>query len=207
MRHPCLTVRDFTACRTWQKGANQIFPVSGRFVPGKIFHLISAYEGVTLWLAPTMILRLLNSHEMAGADTRHLKTLVYGGAPMYVEDLKHALTSLGPKLVQIYGQGESPMTITSLSKACHASVDHPRYSERLASVGVPRAGVEVRVVDPNDCDLPPAEPGEVLVRGDVVMKGYWKNEEATARHCAAAGCIQETSGRLAKMASLPSRTD
>ena len=162
------------------KGANQIFPVSGRFVPGKIFHLISAYEGVTLWLAPTMILRLLNSHEMAGTDTRHLKTLVYGGAPMYVEDLKHALTSLGPKLVQIYGQGESPMTITSLSKACHASVDHPRYSERLASVGVPRTGVEVRVVDPNDCDLPPAEPGEVLVRGDVVMKGYWKNEEATA---------------------------
>ena len=162
------------------KGANQVFPVSGRFVPGEIFHLITAYEGVTLWLAPTMILRLLNSHEMAGADIRNLKTLVYGGAPMYVEDLKHALTCLGPKLVQIYGQGESPMTITSLSKGCHASVHHPRYRERLASVGLPRTGVEVRVVDPKDRNLPPGELGEVLVRGDVVMKGYWKNEEATA---------------------------
>ena len=162
------------------RGANQVFPVSGRSVPGEIFHLITAYEGVTLWLAPTMILRLLNSHEMASADTSHLKTLVYGGGPMYVEDLKRALDCLGPKLVQIYGQGESPMTITSLSKGCHASVGHPRYRERLASVGLPRTDVEVRVVDSTDRDLSPGEIGEVLVRGDVVMKGYWKNEEATS---------------------------
>ena len=75
---------------------------------------------------------------------------------MYVEDLKRALDCLGPKLVQIYGQGESPMTITSLSKGCHASVHHPRYAEYLASVGVPRTGVEVRVVDSKDRNLPPA---------------------------------------------------
>ena len=162
------------------KGANQVFPASGRFVPGEILDLMAHYEGVTLWLAPTMILRLLNSPEMVRADTRHLKTLTYGGGPMYVEELKRALNCLGPKLVQIYGQGESPMTITALSKGCHAHVDHPHYHARLASVGVPRTGTEVRVVDPNDRDLSPGEIGEVLVRGDVVIKSYWKNEEATA---------------------------
>ena len=75
---------------------------------------------------------------------------------------------------------ETPMTITSLSKACHASVNHHRYLERLASAGVPRTDVEVRVVDENDRDLSPGKIGEILVRGDVVMRGYWKNEEATA---------------------------
>jgi long-chain acyl-CoA synthetase len=126
-----------------------------------------------------MIIRLLNTPEMANADTTHLKTLVYGGAPMYVEHLKRALNTLGPKLVQIYGQGESPMTITALSKSHHANVAHPRYLERLTSVGVARTGVEVRVVDAQGTELGRGEVGEILVRGDVVMKGYWRNEAAT----------------------------
>jgi acyl-CoA synthetase (AMP-forming)/AMP-acid ligase II len=121
-----------------------------------------------------MVTRLVASPEFAAADHRGLKTIVYGGAPMYVEDLKRALDLVGPKLQQIYGQGEAPMTITGLSNRAH-----PRWEERLGSAGIARTDVEVRVVDAEDRDLPAGEPGEVLARGDVVMPGYWRNEEAT----------------------------
>jgi acyl-CoA synthetase (AMP-forming)/AMP-acid ligase II len=162
------------------KGANQVFPESGRFDPDEVIELIGSYAGITSFLAPTMITRLINSQAITSVDTSHLKTIVYGGAPMYLEDLKRTLGYLGPNLAQIYGQGESPMTITALSKAIHASTAHPRYSELLTSAGMARTDVEVRVVDDNGRDLRSGETGEVVVRGDVVMKGYWKNEEATA---------------------------
>jgi long-chain acyl-CoA synthetase len=73
------------------------------------------------------------------------------------------------------------MTITALSKAEHANRDHPRYAQRLASVGVPHAGVEVRLRDAQGRDVGPGEVGEVCVRGDVVMSGYWQQPEASAQ--------------------------
>src|SRR4029450_22040 len=76
----------------------------------------------------------------------------------------------------IYGQGETPMTITALSKADHADGN----PERLQSVGIARTDVEVRVVDDDDRELERGETGEIVVRGDVVMAGYWNQPEATA---------------------------
>ena len=99
---------------------------------------------------------------------------------MYVEDCKRAMAVLGNKLVQIYGQGESPMTITALSKARHAETGHPRYEQRLASVGTPHTVVEVAIADADDSLLPAGELGEVLVRGETVMSGYWRDPQATA---------------------------
>ena len=72
------------------------------------------------------------------------------------------------------------MTITALSKADHADRGHPRWADRLQSVGFPRTDVEVRVVDEDDRELPAGEVGEVVVRGDVVMAGYWDQPDATA---------------------------
>ena len=163
------------------KAANNVVPESGGFDPEEIFRLIELYPGVTMFAAPTMVTRLIQSEALKDADMRNLKTIAYGGGPMYVEDLKKAMSRLGNRLVQIYGQGESPMTITVLSKERHADANHPRHEDRLASVGVPHTVVEARVADEEDKPLPPGEVGEVLVRGDVVMKGYWEDAEATAR--------------------------
>ena len=63
------------------------------------------------------------------------KTIVYGGAPMYVADIERALAVMGPRFVQIYGQGETPMTATALARRHLADRAHPRHRERLASVG------------------------------------------------------------------------
>ena len=132
--------------------------------------LLERWQGVSFFAAPTMVKRL------SVADPANLKTIIYGGAPMYLADLEVALDRFGPRLAQIYGQGESPMTITALSKADHIDRD----PARLQSVGVPRTDVEVRVVDEDDHELPVGEVGEIVVRGDVVMAGYWNEPEATA---------------------------
>jgi acyl-CoA synthetase (AMP-forming)/AMP-acid ligase II len=162
------------------KGAVSILPESGGFLPEEIGALLQCFSGVSFFAAPTMVKRLMEHNGFAAQDHANLKTIIYGGAPMYLEDLRHALDVVGPKLAQIYGQGESPMNITALSKAVHADTAHPRWIERMMSVGTPRTDVEVRLVDADDRDVLPGEPGEVLVRGDVVMAGYLNDEAATA---------------------------
>jgi long-chain acyl-CoA synthetase len=99
---------------------------------------------------------------------------------MYVEDALRALDRFGPRLAQIYGQGESPMTISMLSRDDIADRGHPRWRDRLASAGRPFACVEVMVADDSDRLQPPGTPGEILCRGDTVMPGYWRNAEASA---------------------------
>src|SRR4051794_32129042 len=162
------------------RGAVSVVPQSGGVDGDEIASLLRRWPGMSFFAAPTMVKRLAGDPAMAAADLSHLKTIIYGGAPMYLADLEDALALFGPRLAQIYGQGETPMTITVLSKADHAHRDHPRWRDRLQSVGVARTDVEVRVVDDDDRELPAGEIGEVLVRGDVVMAGYWNQPDATA---------------------------
>jgi acyl-CoA synthetase (AMP-forming)/AMP-acid ligase II len=88
---------------------------------------------------------------------------------------------MGQRFVQIYGQGESPMTITSLSRERHGDVDHPRYLERLASVGTAQSAVSVRVTGADGKVCGVGEVGEVEAKGPPVMLGYWNNPKATAQ--------------------------
>ena len=161
-------------------GAMQIIPESGGFEPDEMFRLFAAHGGVAMFAAPTMVHRLVAAAAEADPDLSGLKTIIYGGGPMYVEDCKRAINVLGDRLAQIYGQGESPMTITSLAKHRFPKAGEPRFEERLASVGLPFGIVDVQVVDRDGDPLPPGEAGEILVRGDSVMRGYWDNDGATA---------------------------
>lgn len=153
-------------------GALHVVPESDSFDPEEVFALLGHWRGVSFFAAPTMVVRLLASP--AARAPRGLKTIVYGGAPMYVADLQRALELFGPRLYGLYGQGESPMTITGLPQDAHRPED-------LASCGFARTGVEVKVFDAQDRELPPGEIGEVVTRSDCVMAGYWRNPEATAQ--------------------------
>ena len=159
------------------RGVN-VVPESGGFEPEEIFALIRAWPRTSMFAAPTMVKRLVECG--AECDSDNIRTIIFGGAPMYVEDARKALGRFGPRLAQIYGQGESPMTITVLPKTEIADRGHPRWHERMASVGRPFRCIELRVADERDAPLPAGEAGEILCRGDTVMAGYWRNPEASA---------------------------
>ena len=160
------------------QAACNVVTESGGFDPAEIFALWRSYQGVSMFAAPTMVKRLTDALDEDGGAPG-LKTIIYGGGPMYVADLQQSIRRFGQHFAQIYGQGEAPMTITSMNKAIHADTAHPRYLERLASVGLPFNGLEVMVADSDDQPVPAGEMGEICVRGAVIMRGYWQNPEAT----------------------------
>jgi long-chain acyl-CoA synthetase len=161
-------------------GARHVVPASGGFDPAEIFEMAGTVGRLSMFAAPTIVKRLVDYAEDSGADCTGFKTIVYGGAPMYAADIERAIRVMGPRFVQIYGQGESPMVITALSRAQIVDTAHPRHAQRLASVGVAQTPVEVRVATAGGEPLPTGEVGEVLVRGDTVMAGYWRDPAATS---------------------------
>src|SRR5690349_21515711 len=164
------------------RGVTQVFPESGKYEVPETVALMNRWPDCSIFLAPTMVKRLIEHGSVSDLKPGALRLISYGGAPMYVSDLKRALDLLGDhKLSQLYGQGESPMTITHLSQEMHADRAHPRWEQRLASAGRPDSCVAVKVVDEEGRQLPVGEVGEIIVKGDTVMAGYWNNPEATAR--------------------------
>ncbi len=165
-------------------GARHVVPASGGVDPAELFALGEALGPLSTFAAPTIVKRLVDHAQQQGIGpanaARAFKTIVYGGAPMYVADIQRALAVMGPRFVQIYGQGETPMVATALARRHLADSSHPRHLERLGSVGVAQTPVRVRIADGHGRELPVGEIGEVLVRGDSVMAGYWRNPEATA---------------------------
>ncbi len=169
--------------------AVNVVPESAAFDAGEVIELLVHWRAASFFAAPTMLKRLIAHPAIGNARLDHLKSIVCGGAPLYVEDSKAALAALGPRLAQIYGQGESPMTITAMSRAIVAEAAARGDDARLGSVGRAHTGIEVRIGHGDNGERGDAEngsarhrdePGEVLVRGPTVMREYWRNAEATA---------------------------
>lgn len=159
------------------RAARQVIPETGLFEPDEFLDLCEHHPGCSAFLAPTMVQRLVQTGR---ARPQNLQTIVYGGGPMYVESLKKAMAAFGPIFVQLYGQGEAPMTITGLRRRDHLAGDGWADDAVLGSVGYARSGVDVAVLRADGTPAAAGEIGEIVCRGDVVMSGYWNNPAATA---------------------------
>ncbi len=163
------------------RGAASAFPDTGSFDPAAIFASIERHRATTMFLAPTMLNTLVASPDRPRFDLSSLHTIVYAGGPMYAEHILQAVDAFGAILVQLFGQGEAPMTITVLPKEEHRVGADATRLKRLASAGRAVTGVDVRIVGDDGRVLGSGETGEVAVRGDLVMQGYWDNPQATAQ--------------------------
>lgn len=158
-------------------GSTQV--VIPRFSPQDVFDAIARHKVTMTALVPTMMSMLLHHPGFASADLSSLDLITYGGSPMQEALIAEWMERLPQvRFAQAYG-------MTELSPACtyleprHHTLD-PARRHLLRSAGRPALGVDVRIVDPQDEDVPPGEIGEVVVAGPVVMQGYWKQPELTA---------------------------
>jgi len=163
------------------KAAVNVILESKSFDPELVFKTIEEYRITNMFAAPTMVRMMIDHPACDKYDHSSMRCLNYGGAPMYVEDLKKAIKKLGPCLVQLFGQGETPMTITYLPIRDHIAEGTEHQMKRLASAGIQRTDVEVKIFDEDDNELPFGEQGEIVCRSDIVMKGYWRNPESTEK--------------------------
>ena len=167
-------------------GGASLIPEPVKFTPENFVATVNDHEKLSMFLAPTMVKRVVDY--LATCDqplaAEKLATITYGGGPMYAKDLNDALDVFGYCLAQVYGQGESPMTITYLDRNQHRSLKESisgfgAGSTHILPVGQPHPQLELAIRAEDGTFLPDGQEGEVCVRGDVVMEGYWANQEAT----------------------------
>ena len=149
-----------------------------KFEPDRFLHLVAHDRATATFVVPTMISMLFEEAQGTTADTSSLKTVSYGGAPIAADKLAEALEHFGNVFVQVYGSCEAPHPVTVLRKSDH--LVSASGANHFASIGREAAGVELRVVGQDGDDQPPGERGEMWVRGQNVMSGYWGDPTATS---------------------------
>jgi acyl-CoA synthetase (AMP-forming)/AMP-acid ligase II len=189
MRHEEPPVHIVAAPLTHAAGylAGTMLPVGGTNVivprpdPLLILQAIHRHRGTTLFLPPTVIYSMLAHPQLREYDCSSLRFFLYGGAPMSVQKLREAIEVFGPVMAQTYGQTEAPMTATLFTPRDHVeALQKPELNRRLWSAGREGPLIRTGIMDDEGKLLPAGERGEVVCRGSVVMKGYYKNPAATA---------------------------
>ncbi|MFC0624782.1 acyl-CoA synthetase [Kribbella deserti] len=142
--------------------------------------LIAAQRVTHTFLPPTLIYMLLAHPALDDTDLTSLRCFWYGAAPMSSARLSEALTRIGPVMAQLFGQSEAPMMIATMAPADHFRPDGSQAVERFTTAGRPSPLVQVAIMDDAGNLLPTGERGEIVVRGSLVMAGYYRDPVATA---------------------------
>jgi long-chain acyl-CoA synthetase len=132
------------------------------------------------FVVPAMLNAMVNHPAFDRYDTSSLRMVIYGASPMPLDLLRRAQEKLHCPFAQGYGLTEASPTLTYLGPEDHTLENAGERFAPVKSAGRPVMGVEVRIVDPTDRELPPGEVGEVVARGDNIMKGYWNRPAITA---------------------------
>ena len=148
--------------------------------PVVLLQSIVKHRVTEFFLPPTVIYRLLEAPGIENVDFSSMQYLLYGAAPMSVEKLKKAIALWGPIMTGGYGQSEAMTSISNLRSDEHMENGELADDTRLSSVGRPNPLVRVEILDDKNRILARGETGEICVRGDLLMKGYYKNPEKTA---------------------------
>jgi acyl-CoA synthetase (AMP-forming)/AMP-acid ligase II len=165
---------------TYVQGGINLLLNMNPFTPKGLLEIIEKERVTDIFLIPVMINMLLDYPDLKKYDFSSLKSIGYGTAPMAPDRIKQAIKVFGPILRQGFGQTESSAIATTLYPQDHVTNGDPAREKRLASVGLTAVDAELRIVDEEGKDLPAGEVGEIILRGDFVMKGYWKSPERTA---------------------------
>ncbi len=159
--------------------------IQRQFEPSEWMRLVENERADRAMVVPTMLKMLMDHENFHKYDMSSLRVITYGAAPMPVEVIRRAIVEFpNAQFINAFGQTETAATITMLPPEDHVLDGTPdeveRKLKRLASIGKPLADVEVRIVDENGADVSDSETGEIVARGDRLMKGYWGQESATA---------------------------
>lgn len=147
---------------------------------GEFLALVSRHRVTHSFLPPTLIYMLLDHPALGATDLSSLQCFWYGAAPISPARLEEAIDKIGPVMAQLFGQTEAPMMISMMAPNDHFNPDGSVARHRLSSAGKPGPLVQVAIIDESGSELPQGERGEIVVRGSLVMAGYYRNPEATA---------------------------
>lgn len=145
----------------------------------EFLRLITLHRVTHTFLPPTLIYMLLQHKQLPTTDLSSLQCFWYGAAPIAAARLEEALQKIGPVMAQLFGQTEAPMMISMMTPRDHFNADGSVARQRLTSAGRPGPLVQVGVMDKQGNLLPTGENGEIVIRGSLVMLGYYKDPAAT----------------------------